>query len=44
MSSMKLECKKCGHEWEQRKRNPVSCPRCKSYTWKVNKEEKKNGQ
>lgn len=38
---MKLVCSKCGHTWTQKTdKKPVSCPRCKSYTWdKNNKEE-----
>lgn len=36
---MKAEykCKKCGYEWESKKdnpkRDPRSCPSCKSYKW-----------
>jgi predicted Zn-ribbon and HTH transcriptional regulator len=26
-------CKKCGYMWAAKKKNPVSCPKCKSYTW-----------
>ena len=24
-----MKCKYCGYEWESRKENPISCPRCK---------------
>jgi len=36
---MKCKCKLCRHEWESRKDNPRSCPRCKRYDWKAAKEE-----
>ena len=36
-----LNCRKCGHAWWPRgPREPVVCPRCKSYEWK--KEAKKD--
>jgi len=25
-----MKCVKCGYEWESRKENPKSCPRCKA--------------
>lgn len=27
------ECQKCGHKWSPRAKNPVQCPRCKTYKW-----------
>lgn len=31
---MRLCCKRCGHEWFPRTdREPVVCPKCKSYKW-----------
>lgn len=35
----KLQCERCGHEWVSRKKNPRSCPCCKSYIWAVPREE-----
>jgi predicted Zn-ribbon and HTH transcriptional regulator len=31
--SVKAKCKRCGYEWETRKREPRSCPMCHSYRW-----------
>ncbi len=28
-------CLRCGHKWEPRTAEPVSCPRCKSFQWKT---------
>lgn len=25
------KCKKCGHEWQPRIKNPKTCPKCKNY-------------
>jgi len=25
-----MKCKKCGYKWDSIKKNPVSCPRCKT--------------
>lgn len=32
---LKLQCKKCGHEWVRRdlKRMPAVCPKCHRVTW-----------
>jgi len=34
----KYHCRKCGYDWNPKskdsKRDPVSCPWCKSYHWK----------
>lgn len=27
---MKQNCKKCKYEWDSRKKDPKSCPRCKA--------------
>ena len=27
------KCKRCGHSWEPRRKNPKACPSCKSYRW-----------
>lgn len=28
------KCLKCGHEWRPRDgKKPVSCPKCKTYSW-----------
>ena len=30
-----MKCEKCGYEWESRKNDPKSCPRCKArLDWK----------
>ena len=34
-----LKCKRCGYQWEPRKRNPRTCPRCKSHKWNEPKPE-----
>lgn len=26
-------CKRCGHKWTARVKNPVTCPKCKSPLW-----------
>lgn len=28
-------CKRCGHRWEKRVEEPIECPYCKSFRWKV---------
>ena len=28
---MEITCKKCGHTWQSRIKNPVACPNCKRY-------------
>ncbi len=38
MSATKIKpclCLRCGHHWEPRTAEPVSCPRCKSFQWKT---------
>lgn len=30
---MECKCKKCGHEWIARTKNPKACPACKRYDW-----------
>jgi predicted Zn-ribbon and HTH transcriptional regulator len=35
---MTKQCKRCGHEWEAKKPNPIRCPRCTSVLWDVPKE------
>lgn len=29
----KLECKRCGHTWNNRVKNPKQCPSCGSFYW-----------
>ena len=42
---MKIQCRKCGHQWESRVEKPVSCPSCKQIKyweprkWGVKKDE-----
>jgi predicted Zn-ribbon and HTH transcriptional regulator len=36
-----LVCKRCGHKWLPRIRDPVLCPKCKSARWKEPKEKAK---
>lgn len=31
-------CLRCGHKWKSKVKKPVSCPRCKSYSWNLKKE------
>jgi len=31
-------CKKCGHVWVPRIPNPQMCPKCKTYTWKKDRD------
>ena len=38
MAAPKLTCRLCGHEWEPRVPEPVSCPRCHRYDWKEKRE------
>jgi predicted Zn-ribbon and HTH transcriptional regulator len=28
------ECKRCGHKWDSRVKDPKSCPACHTYKWK----------
>ena len=37
---MKLECKRCGHQWTPRKAEVTICPKCNSAYW--NREKKNN--
>jgi Zn finger protein HypA/HybF involved in hydrogenase expression len=38
-----LECKRCGHKWNPRKKEVIICPKCKSPYWNREKEHgKKN--
>ena len=30
---IKLECKKCGHNWTPKKEEIRQCPKCKSVWW-----------
>lgn len=32
---IKLKCNRCGFKWNPYVPDPVVCPRCKSYYWKV---------
>lgn len=34
---LKCVCKKCDHRWISKLKNPLQCPRCKSYKWKTPK-------
>ena len=36
-----MKCKYCKYEWEPRKKNPISCPRCKK---RFDYEEKGDGK
>ena len=36
---MKRKCLRCGYKWESKKKNPKSCPRCKSYLHNVERRE-----
>jgi hypothetical protein len=29
------KCLRCGHKWEPRQPEPITCPRCKSYKWQT---------
>ena len=33
MRATRYQCQRCGHQWEPRRRAPLSCPRCRSYRW-----------
>jgi predicted Zn-ribbon and HTH transcriptional regulator len=33
---IKNKCKKCGYEWNGWKKDPKSCPECKSREWNKN--------
>ena len=33
-------CQRCGHTWEAKKPNPITCSRCKSRYWNTKKREK----
>ena len=26
-------CKRCDYNWTSQSKRPISCPRCKSYSW-----------
>jgi len=41
MESRRLQCKRCGHEW-QSYIFPKSCPRCHSYKWDQERKYKKH--
>jgi predicted Zn-ribbon and HTH transcriptional regulator len=28
-----FKCKRCGHEWKPKVKNPVQCPKCRSPYW-----------
>ena len=34
------ECKRCGYKWHSRRDMPVSCPKCKSYVWWLERGER----
>jgi len=34
-------CRKCNYSWSGWKKNPKTCPACKSYTWKIPSSRKK---
>ena len=36
---MNNKCLRCEYEWEKRKENPKSCPRCKRYDWDDSKQK-----
>jgi predicted Zn-ribbon and HTH transcriptional regulator len=34
-------CKRCGHDWYSRlDKPPRTCPRCKSYQWRIERQKK----
>ena len=33
MNITKLVCRRCKHKWVPRKKEVITCPRCKSYLW-----------
>jgi len=35
----KTKCKRCGHEWMPRVKDPIECPNCKSRAWKPEKKK-----
>ena len=37
---IKLTCKRCGHQWVPRIPDPRACPKCQSYLWDKEKEQK----
>ncbi len=37
-----FKCKKCNHEWVPRIADVRVCPKCHSYLWDVDKDEKKS--
>lgn len=32
-----FSCLRCSYKWVAHKKDPVSCPYCKSYKWNINK-------
>ena len=36
------KCKRCNHQWLPRVPRPTICPKCKCYTWNLDKNEKKD--
>lgn len=36
----KIKCKRCGYEWVPRISDVRKCPKCQSYRWDQEKEEK----
>lgn len=32
---IKIDCKKCGHEWNPRRERPLRCPRCGSFNYNI---------
>lgn len=34
------QCLRCSHQWLSRTKDPVMCPRCKSYKWNDNPNKK----
>jgi Zn finger protein HypA/HybF involved in hydrogenase expression len=35
-----LVCRRCNHKWIPRKKEVITCPKCKSYAWRDKKKEK----
>jgi len=29
------QCEQCGHKWKERAENPMCCPKCKRYNWRI---------
>ena len=35
------KCKKCGYKWDSKLDKPISCPKCKSYSWDEDYKDKR---